>query len=123
VCIHSGNCVRGLSQVFQPKEKPWIKIDEASSEEIMKTIDKCPSGALSYYKNSEGPSDETNNSTDRVQVKLIPDGPLEIRGSLRVQTPDGGFEDKEKATFLCRCGASSRKPYCVGTHKKIGFKG
>lgn len=48
VCEHSGNCVRGLSKVFRPGERPWIKIEEAYSEEIKRTIDTCPSGALSY---------------------------------------------------------------------------
>jgi uncharacterized Fe-S cluster protein YjdI len=46
-CIHSGNCVRNLSEVFQPKEKPWIKIANAKSEEIINAVAKCPSGALS----------------------------------------------------------------------------
>ena len=46
-CIHSGNCVRSLPQVFQPKEKPWIKISNANSEEIKNVVAKCPSGALS----------------------------------------------------------------------------
>ncbi len=50
-CTHSGNCARGLSSVFKPRERPWIKIDAASSQDIMKTIDTCPSKALSYYKN------------------------------------------------------------------------
>ncbi len=46
-CIHSGNCVRNLSAVFQPKEQPWVKIDNASSDEIVAAVSKCPSGALS----------------------------------------------------------------------------
>lgn len=46
-CIHSGNCVKNLSRVFQPKMQPWIKIDNATSEEIVATVQKCPSGALS----------------------------------------------------------------------------
>ncbi len=46
-CIHSGNCVRNLSAVFQPKEQPWIKINNASSKEITDAVGKCPSGALS----------------------------------------------------------------------------
>ncbi|HQV34732.1 MAG TPA: (4Fe-4S)-binding protein [Flavobacterium sp.] len=50
-CIHSGNCVRNNSAVFQPKEKPWIKIDASSSEKIMETVNKCPSGALTFYRN------------------------------------------------------------------------
>jgi len=53
ICIHSGNCVKNLSAVFKPQEKPWIKIENASSEEIMNAIDKCPSGALSYRKNEK----------------------------------------------------------------------
>lgn len=48
-CIHSGNCVRNNPDVFQPKEKPWIKIDASSSEKIRETVDKCPSGALTYF--------------------------------------------------------------------------
>jgi len=46
-CTHSGNCVKNLPQVFQPRDKPWIKIDQATSTEIIETVHKCPSGALS----------------------------------------------------------------------------
>lgn len=48
-CIHSGNCVRNLSKVFNPNERPWIKINNASTTEIISTVEKCPSGALTYY--------------------------------------------------------------------------
>jgi len=47
LCIHSGNCVRGLGQVFNPEKKPWIDVDQASSDEIVEQVGKCPSGALS----------------------------------------------------------------------------
>jgi uncharacterized Fe-S cluster protein YjdI len=53
VCIHSANCVKNLPAVFKPQEKPWIRVENASSEEIMSAIDKCPSGALSYRKNEK----------------------------------------------------------------------
>lgn len=53
ICIHSANCVKNLPTVFKPKEKPWIRVENASSEEIMNAIDKCPSGALSYRKNEK----------------------------------------------------------------------
>ncbi|HCN83568.1 MAG TPA: (4Fe-4S)-binding protein [Sphingobacteriaceae bacterium] len=46
-CIHSANCVRNLSSVFQPGTQPWIKIDNATTAEIAATVAKCPSGALS----------------------------------------------------------------------------
>ncbi|MBA0882919.1 (4Fe-4S)-binding protein [Flavobacterium undicola] len=50
-CIHSGNCVRNNPAVFQPKEKPWIKIDASTTDKIIETIQKCPSGALTFYLN------------------------------------------------------------------------
>lgn len=48
-CMHSGNCVRNLPPVFNTKESPWIKMDNATTEEIITTVNKCPSGALSFY--------------------------------------------------------------------------
>ncbi len=52
-CIHSGNCVRNNPDVFQPKSQPWIKMDGSNTEKIVSTVDKCPSGALSYYFNAD----------------------------------------------------------------------
>jgi uncharacterized Fe-S cluster protein YjdI len=49
-CIHSANCVRGLPAVFNTRRRPWIDISAADAEEIMRCIDHCPSGALSYHK-------------------------------------------------------------------------
>lgn len=53
LCIHSANCVRGLPSVFNSKARPWINIEGADSESIMAQVQKCPSGALSYYKNGQ----------------------------------------------------------------------
>lgn len=50
-CSHSGNCFRNLPKVFQPSERPWIKINYATSAEIIKAVSKCPSGALSIKGN------------------------------------------------------------------------
>ena len=52
-CIHSGNCVRNNPKVFKPKEKPWITMEASTTAEIISAIDKCPSGALTYYGNRE----------------------------------------------------------------------
>lgn len=48
-CIHSGICVRGLPRVFNPRKKPWIEIGNASTEELVDQVKKCPSGALGFY--------------------------------------------------------------------------
>ena len=46
-CIHAGECVKALPQVYNPKERPWLKIDNATTDELKEQIMKCPSGALS----------------------------------------------------------------------------
>ena len=52
-CIHSGNCVKNNPDVFKPKEKPWIIPENSTTDKIIATVDKCPSGALSYYLNAK----------------------------------------------------------------------
>lgn len=47
LCIHSGVCFRGLPAVFDPRRRPWIAIDAASSAAIVEQVGRCPSGALS----------------------------------------------------------------------------
>lgn len=49
-CTHSGICVKTLPQVYNPQERPWIKIENATSEELINQVAKCPSGALSIKK-------------------------------------------------------------------------
>ncbi|MFZ1529180.1 MAG: GNAT family N-acetyltransferase [Ferruginibacter sp.] len=46
-CIHSGICVKTLPQVYHPRDKPWITMENASSQELIDQVAKCPSGALS----------------------------------------------------------------------------
>lgn len=53
ICIHSGICARTLPQVYHPKAHPWIRIENATTEEIRSQIDHCPSHALSYYFNKK----------------------------------------------------------------------
>lgn len=47
VCIHSAVCVKTLPKVYNPKEKPWLKPENATTEELREQIAQCPSGALS----------------------------------------------------------------------------
>lgn len=50
LCTHSGNCVGELPSVFKPCERPWIKLEPATSAEIIAAVEVCPSGALSIKK-------------------------------------------------------------------------
>jgi CDGSH-type Zn-finger protein len=57
-----------------------------------------------------------------LRVRLRNDGPLRMEGPCEVRAPDGAVLYHGSETALCRCGASSRKPFCDGTHRQIGFK-
>lgn len=119
-CIHSAMCVKGLPEVFQPKERPWIKIDSGTTDRIIETVKKCPSGALSYYMTNT--EDKTSKTLD-TKVEVLENGPLLVYGTLKVTHKDGKQETKNKTTAFCRCGASQNKPYCDGAHIKQDFKG
>ena len=58
LCIHSGVCFRGLSEVFHPQQLPWITPEKSTSERIVEQVKKCPSGALSYFMNEDALEDE-----------------------------------------------------------------
>ena len=56
VCTHSTICWKGkagLPEVFNPMEKPWITPEGSTTERIKEQINKCPSGALSYFHNEQ----------------------------------------------------------------------
>ena len=57
-----------------------------------------------------------------VTIVCATDGPLLVRGPLRVVASDGGTSEGTKGA-LCRCGASSTKPFCDGSHRDVGFIG
>jgi uncharacterized Fe-S cluster protein YjdI len=46
LCVHSGNCARGLPLVFDPKRRPWVDALAATADEIEAQVARCPSGAL-----------------------------------------------------------------------------
>jgi uncharacterized Fe-S cluster protein YjdI len=50
LCIHSGICVKTLPKVYNPQERPWIKPENAATEELRNQVAQCPSGALSILE-------------------------------------------------------------------------
>ncbi|RNC85484.1 MAG: (4Fe-4S)-binding protein [Balneola sp.] len=54
ICVHAGNCARGLPEVFKPKDKPWITPQGATRDQIIEQVAQCPSKALTIiYNNHE----------------------------------------------------------------------
>lgn len=52
LCTHCESCWRGFPQVFDPKARPWVKIEAATADEIRGQVNECPSGALSIIEDA-----------------------------------------------------------------------
>jgi uncharacterized Fe-S cluster protein YjdI/CDGSH-type Zn-finger protein len=118
-CIHTGNCLRGLPKVFDSWRRPWIEVDEASADEIAEVVMTCPTGALHFRRLDGGPQEPESAETT---VELRPNGPMFVRGKVRIQDPSGHLLREDTRVALCRCGGSENKPFCDGTHRRIGFR-
>lgn len=64
----------------------------------------------------------SSKGADVTKINVRPDGPLIVEGEFTL-VDENGNEVAPKKKALCRCGGSTTKPYCDGTHSKIGFRG
>ena len=123
LCIHSTKCWKASLKVFNPKRRPWIDMSGGSTDEIINIVDNCPSGALSYERKNEMKEQNSQKQTQSSQltVQVSKGGPYLVKGNFLFVGTDGKEEMKEGSIALCRCGGSNNKPFCDGTHRKIGF--
>ena len=118
LCIHTRACIRALPQVFDAQGRPWIRVDAADAEAIADAVVRCPTGALRFRRLDGGAQEQPEDPT---VVDPRPNGPLFVRGRIRVVGADGEAREATRVA-LCRCGGSSNKPFCDGTHRTIGFR-
>jgi len=118
-CIHAGECVRGLSNVFNPKRNPWIDPDQASADEIAGVIGCCPTGALKFIRQDGGVAQKPDAANC---VTITENGPLYVRGRIRINRADGSVLLNDSRVAFCRCGATRHLPYCDGSHDKSRFQ-
>jgi CDGSH-type Zn-finger protein/uncharacterized Fe-S cluster protein YjdI len=57
-----------------------------------------------------------------LQIDPQIDGPLQVRGNLEITSGTGRVVARVTSTRLCRCGASATKPFCDGSHARVGFR-
>lgn len=113
-CIHSRHCVLDRPDVFVPNVAgEWIHPDQASTAELLELARNCPSGAI-QCQGLDGTLLEAAPLVNTVRVRE--NGPLAMHGPIYINGQTQGY----RAT-LCRCGASSHKPFCDGNHAGAGF--
>ncbi len=110
ICSHAGYCTDGLPKVFRIGTEPWIDPDGEMFEKIIKTIRKCPSGALSYTIHGS----KVDAFSDHPELQISEDGPYYVRGD--IELVDDDHPQTMNHYTLCRCGHSNNKPFCTGQH-------
>jgi CDGSH-type Zn-finger protein/uncharacterized Fe-S cluster protein YjdI len=119
LCIHTRNCVRALPRVFDPEARPWVDVEAADPDRVAETVLTCPTGAL-HFRRLDGGAQE--RAAEPTSVEPRPNGPLFVRGRVRIVDADGRLIREDTRVALCRCGASGNKPFCDGSHRRVGFK-
>jgi uncharacterized Fe-S cluster protein YjdI/CDGSH-type Zn-finger protein len=124
-CIHATNCYRELIEVFNPRKRPWVNMNGASTDEIIRVVHLCPTQALSFKYNRKLPvsAESEENIANTAEVRIMRDGPLILKGNISLYDPDGKNLQHSQHTSLCRCGTSQNLPYCDGMHRKSGYTG
>ncbi|MCA9540730.1 MAG: CDGSH iron-sulfur domain-containing protein [Myxococcales bacterium] len=118
LCIHVGECGRAAGSLFEGGRKPWCDPDVTSADAVQAVVERCPSGALSAVRKDGGPR-EAPPPTNTIHVAN--NGPLYVTGELNI---DGARTDQPglmTRAALCRCGQSANKPFCDGSHERVGF--
>jgi CDGSH-type Zn-finger protein len=118
ICSHAGFCTDELKSVFRMHDEPWIDADGAKVEEIVATIRKCPSGALSYAIDGV----EAEPPPRPAMITVTDDGPYAVTGGVELMGVKRGEGASAEHYALCRCGASKNKPFCDGSHWHVGFR-
>jgi CDGSH-type Zn-finger protein len=106
----AGNFRYTLCRCGASKNKPFC---DGSHNEIKFTASgEPPTGKADMLPVRDGP----------LEVTPTTDGPLQVRGNLEIISGTGRVVARIESARLCRCGGSNTKPFCDGTHARIGFK-
>lgn len=123
LCYHSAVCLKSLPAVFDVRRKRWVQPEAASVEEVVETVKKCPSGALTYSRESktERISEEPEDRPGVTMIQASLNGPLLIQGGFVLLNENGNVIDAPDRVALCRCGKTANQPFCDGSHLRAGF--
>ena len=118
LCIHSRFCVLQAPDVFMANTPgEWIFPDRMNAPSLAAVARNCPSGAITY-RAQDGLLDEVDPPVNTIRLRQ--DGPYAINATIHIAGHDGDAPVSRRT--LCRCGASANKPFCDGSHARIGFR-
>ncbi len=120
-CIHHGHCVRTLPAVFNTAARPWVQPDNAATALVLAAVAGCPTGAL-HAEQHDGTTADTALDEAAPSVRVVRHGPLYLRGAVQLVDGDDSLIAADARVALCRCGLSSRKPFCDNSHRAAGWK-
>lgn len=144
-CVHASYCYRELIEVFDPSRRPWVDLNESTTERIIEVVNMCPTEALAWKWNDDelnesvgtdqlnhirfrrpellNDTDTPKNEEEPVSVKVMVDGPIIIKGDFTMEYDGIRKNVNESLVSICRCGISDHMPFCDGRHRKVGFNG
>lgn len=117
-----------LARFCHPNGEVWnlVAHDDAQSKgHLIEQVGECPSGRLVLHERASGAQIEPDYPPS---IGLVQDpaagcsGPLWVRGGVTIVSSEGRAYEVRNRVTLCRCGGSSNKPFCDGTHARIGFR-
>lgn len=128
LCIHSANCLVNMPRVFNTRRRPWITMENGETAEIIKTVNTCPSRALTFLKTAgykpREPKKKKKKTPKFAWIEILENGPLLVKGNYIVRDArKKKIRIETEVAAFCRCGGSKKPPFCDGSHKKIGFTG
>lgn len=120
-----------VARFCDARGKAWSNVKRTDTDEGREIVGdeamKCPSGRLIAIEKADGEPRALEPEFDRQQIGLIEDptencsGPLWVQGGVEVVGADGEPYEVRNRVTLCRCGLSSNKPFCDGSHVKAGW--
>lgn len=123
VSLTDAESLCAFARFCDPKGRIWNLIKETDNPEIRKIVEveaaHCPAGRLVVWDNQTGQAMEPEFEPS---LGLIEDtekqvsGPIWVRGGIPVISADGRPYEVRNRVTLCRCGQSSNKPFCDGSH-------
>ncbi len=126
--LHDQESLCAFARFCDPGGKIWALIgqtnDSKSRELAIREGMSCPSGRLVVHDKRTRKAQEPKLSKS---IGLIEDpalgvsGPLWVRGSVRIESANGTVYEARNRVTLCRCGESSNKPFCDGSHASVKF--